>query len=168
MKNSLKTMQNLVTAICCSALLSSCATMFAPKTTPVVLVDAPGDLVVKKDGQKLNIESVISNVAGRLDESTVTYYAAGVQLDKKEKKQTLSLESSGKSNNVEIKLGAGGNWIVLDLFTGGLLGWAIDASTGKWRVAKNKFVDVPAVLNGTEARSQGKLKRTIKRQAKGK
>lgn len=150
--------------------MSSCATMFAEKNTPVVLVDAPSGLVVKKDNEQLSIQSVISNVAGGgggNSVSTTTYYAQGVMLSKKERKQKLTLESDGKTAEVEIRLGAGGNWILLDLFTGGLIGWGVDAATGKWRVAKNKYIDVPAVLNGTKSRSQGKLKRTIKRQAKG-
>jgi hypothetical protein len=148
--------------------LSNCATLLAPKTTPVVLVDAPSDLVVKNGLTTLPIESVLSSVSGRLDNSTVSYFASGVKLKKKPGKQTLTLESGGQSKEVVIKMGPDGNWIFIDLFGGGPLAWVIDGVTGKWNKAKNKFVDVPAVLNGNKARSQGKLKRTIKREANGK
>lgn len=147
---------------------SSCATLFSGNTTPVVLVDRPSGLKMSENGQNLQIQKVTAKVSGNADGGTTTYFASGVELDKKEKFHTLMLESNGKSGSVEIKLGAGGNWIVLNMFTGGIIGWGVDASTKKWRVAKNRFIDVPAVLDGTTPRSQGKLKRTIKRQAKGK
>jgi hypothetical protein len=168
MKTQSNYLRNGFAAMLFTVFMSGCATLFAPKTTPVVLVDPPSDLVVKKGGETLSVERVVSNVAGRTDNSTVTYYANGVNLPKKPGRQTLTLQSGGKSNDVEIKMGPDGNWVVLGLFGGGLLSWGIDAATGKWNKAKNKYVDVPALLNGTEARSQGKLKRTIKREAKGK
>lgn len=149
-----------------SVILSSCATMFAPKTTPVVLINSPTDLVVRENGKILSIERVKAHVKGNADESTTTYYAAGVELDKKVKKHVLELESNGKKNTIEIKLGPSGKWIILDLFTGGIVGWGIDAATKKWREAKNKYIDVPAIIAGTTPMGQGKLKRTMKKQAK--
>lgn len=151
-----------------SITLTSCASMLAGKTTPAVLVDCPADLVVTSNGNKLPVVQVKSSVSGNADNSTTTYYASGVELDKKIKRHVLTLESGGKTKTVEVKLGAGGNWIVLDLFVGGPIAWIIDGVTKKWRVAKNKYIDVSAIMDGKDPRGQGKLKRTIKRQAKGK
>jgi hypothetical protein len=88
-------------------------------------------------------------------------------LDKKVKHHTLTIESGGKSGTVDVKLRAGINWIVLDLFSGGVLGWGIDAATKKWRVAGKKYIDVDAVVNKTQPKRQGQLKRMMKREAKG-
>ncbi|MDP2387524.1 MAG: hypothetical protein Q8M29_14200 [Bacteroidota bacterium] len=154
-------------AVIATLTMSSCATMFSGKTTPVVLVNCPKDLIVKENGSTLSIERVKAHVKGNLDESTTTYYAAGVELDKKVKRHTLELTSEGKTNTVEIKLGAGGKWVIVNLFGGGVIGWGVDAATKKWRVAKNKYIDVPAVIGGTKPQGQGKLKRIIKKQAKG-
>lgn len=148
-------------------LFTSCATLFSPDTTPVVLVDAPSDLKVKVDGQSASIERVQSQVKSG-SEVTTTYYARGVELDKKVKKQTLTLESNGQTKDVDVTLKASGGVIFLDLIFTGPIGITVDAITKKWRKAKNRHIDVPAVLNGTESRSQGKLKKTIKKQAKGK
>lgn len=148
-------------------LLTSCATLFSPDTTPVILVDAPSDLKVKVDGSHASIERVQSQVKSG-SEATATYYARGVELDKKTKKQTLTFESNGQSKDHEVSLKASGGVIFLDLILTGPIGITVDAITKKWRKAKKRHIDVPAILNGTESRSQGKLKRVIKKEAKGK
>lgn len=167
MKNLITVAKTMSIAVSASLTLSSCATMFAGKTSPAVLVDCPSDLVVKSNGTTLPIKQVQSSVSGGYN-TTTTYYAAGVELDKKIKRHTLTLESGGKSKTVEVKMGVSGNWIVLDLFVGGPIAWLVDGLTKKWKVTKNKYIDVPAVLDGKDPRGQGKLKRTIKRQANGK
>lgn len=144
---------------------SSCATMFAKKTAPIVLMNYKSGVKVSENGSNLRLESVMAHGTAGYN-STTEYYAQGVMLDKKKKHHKLTIESNGKSGTVDVKLGAGINWIILDTFTGGVLGWAIDAATGKWRVARNKYIDVDAVVNNTKPMSQRKLKRIMKREAK--
>ncbi|MBI1305552.1 MAG: hypothetical protein GC181_02930 [Bacteroidetes bacterium] len=166
----MKIINYALSAIALSTLVffgSGCATILAPKTTPLVLVDAPSDLVVTdSNGNVLEIESVLSSVSGRTDGS-VSFYGAGVNLNKKPKTQTVTLTSNGVSQEVKVMMGADGKWIIIDLFVGGPIAWVIDGTTGKWRKVKNKYVDVPAVMSGAKSRGQGKLKRTVKREAKG-
>jgi hypothetical protein len=154
-------------ALFCGLALSSCATIFSGATTPVVLVNSPSGLTVTENGKNLKIERVQAKVSGNADGSTTTYFASGIELDKKIKHHSLKLEANGKSATVDVKLGAGGKWIIVNMFSGGIIGWGVDAATKKWRVAKNKYIDVMAVLDGTNPMSQGKLKRTMKKQAKG-
>lgn len=168
MKNTSTFLKTTAILVSSTLLMSSCATMFSGKTTPVVLINAPKDLKVSENGSELSVQRVQAHVKGNLDESTTTYYAPGVELDKKVKRHTLTLSSGGKTQTVDIKLRAGGKWIILDACVGGVFAWTTDAITKKWRVAGNKYVDVPAVLDGTKQKSQLKLKRIMKRQAKGK
>lgn len=148
-------------------MLTGCATMFSGTQTEVVFVDMPRDLKVSENGKQLDVQKVLANVKGNADESVTKYLAPGVMLDKKVKKHTLTLEANGKTSNVVVRLGAGSRWIITDIFFGGcVLGLTVDAITMKWRVARNKYIDVPAVLDGTKHRRQGILKRTLRKQAK--
>ena len=58
---------------------------------------------------------------------------------------------------------ASGGVIFLDvIFTGGL-GCIVDGATKKWRIVRNRHVDVENVLAGQPQRGQGKLKRMIRK-----
>ena len=159
-------MKRLLLVIAAPLVMSSCATLFSGSTTPAVLIDAPSDLVVTEDGVRLPIEKVQAHVKGNIDQSTTTYYTSGVMLNKKVKKHTLTLSSGGKSQTIVVTLRAGINWIILDTFIGGPIAYAIDGITKKWRIAGNKFIDAPAVVNNTKHRRQGQLKRALKRSAR--
>lgn len=168
MKKSTYLLRYGIVLLIAPIMLSSCATMFAKKTAPVVLMNSKGGrLSITDNGSGISVERVMAHGTAN-NNSTIQYFANGVMLDKKVKRHTLTIESGGKTGKVEVKLGAGINWIVLDAFTGGILGWGIDAASKKWRVAKNKYIDVYAVVNNTKPMSQGKLKRMMKREAKGK
>lgn len=159
-------MKKLFLLFAAPLLLSNCATLFSGSTTPAVLIDPPSDLVVTEDGTRLPIEKVQAHVKGDIDQSTTTYYTSGVMLNKKIKKHTLTLSSGGKSQTVVVTLRAGINWIILDTFIGGPIAYVIDGVTKKWRIAGNKFIDAPAVVNNIKQRRQGQLKRVLKRGAR--
>ncbi len=159
-------MKRLLLLLATPVLMSSCATLFSGSTTPAVLIDPPSDLVVTENGVRLPIEKVKAHVKGNLDESTTTYYTSGVLLNKKVKRHTLTLTSGGKSQTIVVKLRASINWIILDTFIGGPIAYAVDGITKKWRIAGNKFIDAPAVVNNTKHRRQGQLKRALKRGAR--
>lgn len=152
-------------AVVAAMFFTGCATLFSGKTTEVVLVDYTPGLKVYQDGQQLPVVQVKSHQRSRPDASVVEYFTGGVKVNKKKKHQTLTLEQDGKKANVDIKLKASGAFVVLDLFTTGPLGIGIDAATKKWRIVKNKHIDVPAVLDGKESRSQRRLKKVIKKKA---
>jgi hypothetical protein len=165
MKKSIKSICLALAVFCSVTLLTGCATLFGKKTAPVVLMNASGSVSVKENGSNLQIENVLAHgTAG--NNSTTQYFASGVMLDKKIKHHTLSISSGGKTGTVEVKLRAGIKWIILDLFSGGILGWGIDAATKKWRIASKKYIDVDAVVNNTKPKRQGQLKRMMKRQAR--
>lgn len=166
MKNNLSKSLVIALAATSSLLVTSCATLFSGKTTPLVLVNCPNDLKVSEDGNKLNITQVQSH--GRSgSEVTVTYFAAGVELNKKQKHHKITFESNGIKKDLDVKMKVNGAFVVLDLFTSGIIGIAVDAGTKKWRKVKNRHVDVNAVINGTEPMSQHKLKKLVRKQARG-
>ncbi len=148
-----------------AAAFSSCATLFSTREAPVIMVDAPRDLSVKDDGLSLSLKRLVSSSFEGSSTKT-TFYAPGVGLDKKVKYHKLTLTSGGVSKDIDVKLRASAGFIFLDLFFTGPIGIAVDASTKKWRKAAKRHIDVPAVLNGTKSRSQGQLKRAVRRSAR--
>lgn len=146
-------------------LLNSCATLFTGKTTPVILVNCPSDIKVYENGSQLSIEQVQSQVKSHLDESQTIYYASGLKLNKKEKIHNLTFESNGVKKDHQVKLKVDGGLLFLDLFLTGPIGITVDAVTKKWRKAKDRHIDVAAVVAGKEPMSQRKLKKIVRRNA---
>ncbi|MBI2720686.1 MAG: hypothetical protein HYX39_00780 [Bacteroidetes bacterium] len=170
MKRIIKITALLITSIA----FTSCATLFTGKTTEVVLVNPPSDLKVSEAGQELKLERVIADVKTKGANSyshvttITTFYASGVMVNKKIKKHTLTLESAGKKVDAILKSKVHGGLLFLDIIFFPIPAIPIDAATKKWRVIRNKYVDVPAVLAGTESKSQRQLKKLIKKQAEQK
>lgn len=164
MKTILKQTLTVLAIASTSVFFTSCATLFSGKTTPVILVNCPKGIKVSDNGSPLSVQRVQSH-GKHSSEVTVTYYAWGVELDKKQKHHKLTFESNGVQKSHDVKLKANGAFVVLDLFTTGPLGIIIDAATKKWRKAKDRHIDVNAVLTGTEPLSQRKLKKLIRQQA---
>jgi len=145
--------------------LTGCATLFTGSTTPVVLIDQPRDLRVKNaDGDVLTTERVMADGTAGYN-STTQYFASGVMVDKQVKSHTLTLESSEGTATTNILLKPSNLMILLNVASSGIVGIGVDAYTKKWRVADNKYVDVPALLNGTEPRSQNELKKYLRESA---
>ncbi|MGZ3919567.1 MAG: hypothetical protein ACXVNM_12645 [Bacteroidia bacterium] len=169
MKKATKVIR-LIALIAVCASFASCATLFTKKTTQVVLVNPPADLKVYEDGKELQTQQVMSHTKskGIGDGQTITtYYATGVYVSKKQKHHKLTLSSQGKSGDINMRTKVSGGIVFLDIiFTGGL-GAVIDGITKKWRVIKHPHVDVPAVIAGTQPKSQRQLRKTIKQQAGG-
>ncbi len=167
MKKTVKSICVMLIAIGTSNLLSSCATLFTKSTTPIVLVSPPADLKITENGVELLIEQVFASAKNKGRDVTVLYYGSGVNVSKKQKHHTLVLESGGKKAEVKRRTKVNGGILFLDIiFTGGL-GCIPDGITKKWRRIKSTHVDVQAVLAGTEPRSQHKLHKIVRAQAKG-
>ena len=157
----------MLIAIVISNLLSSCATLFTKSTTPIVLVSPPNDLKVSENGIELKVEQVFAHTKAKGTHATTIYYASGVNVSKKQKHHNLILESAGKKGEVKRRTKLNGGIVFLDvIFTGGV-GCIVDGITKKWRRIKSTHVDVQAVLAGTEPRSQRKLQKIIRAQARG-
>jgi hypothetical protein len=147
----------------CALFLTGCATLFTGATTPVVLIDHPSDLrVVTSEGESLPIEQVEADIQSAY-KFTAWYYYPGVEVDKQMKTHELTLSSSDGTATTNILLKPSGYMILGNLFTSGIIGLVVDARSKKWHVADNKYVDVPAVLNGTEPRSQRELRNYMRR-----
>lgn len=167
MKKTVKSICLVLIAIGASSVLSSCATIFTKKTTPLVLVSPPKDLKVFENGVQLPIEQVFAHSKARGTDVIETYYASGVNISKKQKHHTIVLESGGKKADFKRQTKVNGGIVFLDvIFTGGV-GCIVDGITKKWRRIKSTHVDVPAIIAGTEPRSQRKLKKVIRAQARG-
>lgn len=159
---------SFIALACAMTSLPGCATLFSKKTTQVVLVNPPADLKVSENGQLLTMEQVQSHVKskGIGDGQTITtYYATGVYISKKQKHHKLTLTSGGKSGDIDLTSKVDPAFVVLDLFLTGPIGLVTDGVTKKWRKIKNRHVDVPAVIAGTQPKSQRQLRKTIKKQA---
>ena len=146
--------------------LQSCATLFTGKTTEVILVNCPKDLKVSENGVELPIEQVQSHAKARGTQITDIYYAAGVMVNKKQKHHTLTFESNGKKAEVKKHTKVSGGLLFLDIIFFPIPAIPIDAVTKKWRIIRNRHIDVTAVINGTEQLNQRKLKKLVRKQAK--
>ena len=142
----------------------SCATLFTGKTTEVILVNCPNNLKVFENGAELPIEQVQSQSKARGTQVVDLYYAAGVKVNKKSKHHTLTFESDGKKAEVKRNTKVSGGILFLDILF--FWGVPIDAITKKWRIIRNRHVDVGAALNGTDPMNQRQLKKLVRKQAK--
>lgn len=164
MKTKIKNLIHSATLLTVCVTFSSCATLFTGKTTEVILVNCPNNLKVYENGVELPIEQVQSHVKARGTEVTDIYYAAGVMVNKKPKQHTLTFESDGKKAEVKRRTKVSGGILFLDILF--FWGVPIDAITKKWRVIRNRHVDVSAALNGTDPMNQRQLKKLVRKQAK--
>lgn len=154
----------------CTGFMASCGTIVGSKAQ-VALVDAPRNLEVTANGQKVDIkmEETVSTMKISNSGDTRTSYSSPVIKVPKKNSQTLVLSAGSKSGTVETKPKANGAVIVSDIFLFGGVGLVIDLVTGNHKKQTPKFIDVPAVLAGkpmSEWRSQSKLKKAIKQRAK--
>lgn len=151
---------------------TGCATLFSGSTSEIVLVNPPKDLKVYDNGQEVPIKQVFASAKSKTSyegaTTNTTYYASGVMVSKKVKHHKLTLESAGKKADVNMRTKVKGGIVFLDIVFTGFIGLPIDAATKKWRTIKSNHLDVPAIISGTEPKSQGQLKKMIRQQAEGK
>lgn len=155
-------------------LFSSCGTIITAikhGKSEVFMIEAPNDLQVTANGEKLDLSSEVFAASGRIgSDVTTTYYTGAVKLPHN-KKATLELYSPSKNKRatVELKPRTYGIYVFLDiLFTAGG-GLIVDYPTGGIKILKPRLVDVHHALEGKtrkQWRSQGKLKRMTKRKIK--
>ena len=96
-----------------SILITSCATLFAPKTHPLAIASEPGGAEVYVNGIKMGVTPIELNL-------------------KADKSYAIEFRREGYESTTRVvntKVGAG--WVVLDVL-GGFIPVIIDAATGDW------------------------------------
>lgn len=161
-----KTILHLTAIISVTMSITSCGTIVGSKAQ-VALVDAPSNLQVTANGERVQIkmEETVSTMKISNSGDTRTSYSSPVIKVPKKKAQTIVLTSGSNSGTIETKPKANGAVIVSDIFLFGGVGLIVDFITGNHKKQTPKYIDVPAVLAGkpqSEWRSQSKLKKAIK------
>jgi hypothetical protein len=156
-------MKTILTLFVASSLLSSCATIFASKNAEVILSGATKNLKVYENGTEIPVEKVHSHGQAAGD-AIIYFYSSGIKLDRK-KNHHIELVSGDKKAEFDLKSKVSGGYVVLNLITTGPIGIAVDASTKKWKTLKPRYIDVDALLNGTQAKSKRQMKKDIKKKA---
>ncbi len=107
-------------------LITSCATLFAPKTHPLTVSSEPQDAEIYVNGLKMGTTPVELSL-------------------KADKSYTIEFRKEGYKTVTEIvntKIGAG--WLVLDVLTG-FVPVIIDAATGAWNKLDQEAVNAALV-----------------------
>lgn len=149
-------MKPFIPIVVLAIFLSSCSAMFNAQKG-ICLVDADKDkLKVKVNNEPMEIVNVRA-----FGGSQTAYHITGLKF-KIKKDPVIKFEYEGYSNTMVLETRPAWFWLIGGgLFTFGVSP-IVDFATGYWRVPKRRFVDVPAVLNGTPQRSRRKLIKHIK------
>lgn len=152
------------------ALFSSCGSISGLLTKhkrPVYLMMSPGDLVVKIDGVKQEIESDIFATYS-LNGLTINYYTSSIRLPYKDKVK-MEISSQGKSAIFELKPKNSGAIFWGNFISFPIVGHIVDGVTKNNKTLKPRYIDVESALAGKPSkdwRGKGKLKRLEKKSIK--
>jgi hypothetical protein len=173
---SFKTLGLCGLAVCCVAAFSSCGTIagaISKGKRPAFILNAPSDIVIKKDGKVLDIELELFTSTESLGSTASTnYYTAAIKLPyKKSAVLEFSSVSLGKTATLEMKPRRYKGIFFLNLITFPIVGHIIDGVTHGNKVLGPQYIDVANVLNNVPVKdwqSQKKLKHMEKRRIKKK
>lgn len=150
-------------SILASFFAASCLTIQGVKK-PIVLVDAPKNTSVNYNGEIVDVEDVTAfreEMTSGNTKNVTLYKYPGVKI-KLKKNTELDLKSDNKKGTVKIKTKPAIGLLVFEgLFTFGI-GTIVDLATGSFWVTKNRYVDVPAVLDNKTPREQKALKNKVR------
>jgi hypothetical protein len=174
--SSLKFISLFSLAVCCVFVFSSCGTIagaISKGKRPAFLLNAPSDIVIKKDGQVLDIALELFTSTESIGSTASTnFYTAGIKLPyKKAAVLEFSSASLGKTATFEMKPRRYKGIFFLNLITFPVVGHIIDGVTHGNKVLGPQYIDVANVLNNVPVKdwqSQKKLKRMEKRRIKKK
>ena len=151
-------MKNIILILLFAGLitLSGCYTLYG-SAKPLVLVDAPKDIAVSKDGKDLKVHKVVAFFGG----NNSMYLYPGVDVRYYDEKSSVDLKYGDKTVKVNLKTKPRkGGLIVEGILTLGI-GYLIDVSfKSNWQCNDN-FVDVQAYFNNTPPRNQKELKKIV-------
>lgn len=142
---------------------TSCLTIQGIKK-PIVLVDSKTNCKVSYQGESVDVEDVTAFREEMTQGNTkhVTLYKyPGVKI-KLRKNTEIEIKEGDKSNKVKIKTKPAIGLLIFEgIFTCGI-GTIIDLASGAFWVTKNRYIDVPAVLDNKTQREQKELKNKVK------
>lgn len=135
--------------------LSSCGSIYSAfhhGKRPVYFVDAPADLEVTMNGQKLEMhEDVAVSTSHSMGHTTVhnNYYTPSVRIPYKHD-ATLEVYSPSKNKRGTFTLQSrvSGNYVIVDILLTAGLGLLVDLPTKNAKVLKPRLVDTRAALAG--------------------
>ncbi len=169
-KSSIKTFVVLSLGASSLLALSSCGSMFGAIThgkRPAYIVNSPQNVVVKQNGEVLDISSESFAATQGYGQST-TYYTSAIKLPYK-KPVTLEITSGNRTGTIDLKPKGTRYIFWLDLITFPIVGHIIDGVTDNNKSLQPRYIDVESVLNHIPQKdwpSQKKLKRLEKRKIK--
>ena len=177
----MKRLLSSVIIIATALSLTSCGTIAGALTKgkrPAFILNAPSDIVIKKDGEVLDIslelfaskEFIGAKNVG--DVESINYYTAAVKLPyKKATVLEFSSASLGKKATLEMKPKRWSGIFWGNLLFAPIVGHIVDGTTNNNKVLEPRYIDVASVLNNIPLEnweSQSKLKRLEKRKIKKK
>ena len=157
-------MKKVITlSVLSSFIATSCLTIPGLKK-PILLVDAPKNTTVIHNGEIVEVEDVTAfreeRTQGNIKHVTLYKYP-GVKI-KLKKNTELDLKSGDKKGTIKIKTKPAIGLLIFEgIFTFGI-GTIVDLATGAFWVTKNRYVDVPAVLDNKTPREERELKNKVK------
>lgn len=169
-KSSLKTFILLSLGASSLLALSSCGSIFGAITKgerPAYIVNSPQNVVVKQNGEALDISSELFASTG-FNGTTIDYYTAAIKLPYK-KPVTLEFKSGNRTGTIDMKPKGTRYIFWLNLITFPIVGHIIDGVTDNNKSLQPRYIDVESVLNHIPQKdwpSQKKLKRLEKRKIK--
>ena len=159
----LQTMKKIIAFLLAVICIFASGCMALKGKTHIVLVEAPANTIVTHNGEALLIEDVIAarSETGSGNMRYVTLYKyPGVKI-KVKKETSIELKSNSKKVNVAIRSKPAIGMLILEgIFTFGIA-TIIDLTTNSYNYTKERFVDVPAYLQGGTPRSQKELKQVV-------
>lgn len=140
--------------------MTSCYTISRGGKKPLFVVDAPLGLTVKANHKYMTVSNEIA-FSETFGNSKTYYYYPGF-LIKMRRHNNIQLQSKDKDTIINVKGTPGIGMLILEtVFTFGI-GTIIDISTNSFYFPKDRYIDVPAYLNGTKPRSQKELRRYVR------
>ena len=141
-----------------SLLLQSCATIIGGTKKNIFLIDLPNDLAVTKNKESLEVKQQLVGSSSSGNTRT-RYMYPGVRM-KMKKGIKLELKSGSKTVSVPVKsVVKTGDVIMSVIFNIPTfeIGLIVDILSGALKTPKERFIDVPAVLEKRTPRSQKEL-----------
>lgn len=150
----------LLPLLALTLMLQSCATLIGGSKKNIFLIDLPEDLVVKMKDKPVEVKSQLVGSESGGANTRIVYKYPGVRLRLK-KGMVLDLQSGSQKASSPIKITYKGGDIAASVignifFTFGA-GLILDIAMGSLKTPKERFIDVPALLEGRKPRPQKEL-----------